>query len=895
VVRKAERIVTLTGEVTRPGAYQLLSGEGISELLGYYGDKPLASARTDLAQLTRRATADKPESESLLVDLESESLPELANGDTLRVPAREEYLPIVYLEGAISSEKSAATTNTAAAAAAPAADAKQADAGGDDYGTVRVSYRQGLLLSQAFKAYIENLSPKADLRKAYVVKSQSSAIVPVDLEKLLYAYDVKDDLELKANDRVVIPYASQGAYVTGEVRRSSWVEVTGRTRLSEALKDALTPYSQVRSVVIRSADGTEKSCDLFLADRKGDLSQDPLLRPGDIVNVARADRLVNVLGDVRRPGKYPLRADEGLRDLVNYYADGALESAKTDLVVVTRKATKDRPESESLVVDLSASALPDLYDGDEIMIPSRDEYLPVMYVEGAIRAGAPESPAAANGQSPLPGVPASVQESQSSALRSSISDDQKALLGTAIGNDVVTKNENATSTVQQASALSAAVETYGIKRIPLRKGQRVSFVARQLRESFSENASLKNAYIVRGAERIAVNVEKLLYAYDAKDDLELSPDDRLVIPFGGNEALVRGEVIKAMRVQVTSATRLVEVLKGNLTSMSSIRDVEVVSADGSSRNYDLFLVERKGDRSQNPPLRPGDIVEVKRLNRVVAILGEVNRPGTYQLLPGETLKQLVEEYAGGFTEKANLSRMTIVRYVSETNPMGEKLIVDYGVNQEYALNKYDAINVPPYQDLLPVVWFEGAVGVVGELKTAPQAAQRIPYTYFPGDMVSEAVLANRKLFSEVSDLKNAYVVRSGGPKKAVDLSRFLYDRSFSEDLRLEPNDVIVVPFRQFFVTVSGAVRSPGRYPYVPDRTWGYYVNLAGGFDTDRNVNEKVTVYDMAAKKMATSDRYVQPEDMIVAESNSFVYNMLKVASILSTAISLVALVISLLP
>ncbi len=90
------------------------------------------------------------------------------------------------------------------------------------------------------------------------------------------------------------------------------------------------------------------------------------------------------------------------------------------------------------------------------------------------------------------------------------------------------------------------------------------------------------------------------------------------------------------------------------------------------------------------------------------------------------------------------------------------------------------------------------------------------------------------------------------------------------------------------------MRYPGRYPYIPKRTWEYYVGLAGGFDTDRNSGQKIEIYDVKSNKVAIAGREIQPEDNIVAESNSFTYNMMKISSILSSVLSLTVLIISIL-
>lgn len=415
-----------------------------------------------------------------------------------------------------------------------------------------------------------------------------------------------------------------------------------------------------------------------------------------------------------------------------------------------------------------------------------------------------------------------------------------------------------------------------------------------MKDKILSSADLAHAFIIRkgNQDQNYIDLERLLYANDLRYDFELQPEDRIVIPFGSMSVFVTGEVTKSSWVTITGLTRLRDVIQPFLTRYSSIRDVTVKNQDGIEKTYDLFKADRYGDLSQDPLLRPGDEIRILPFKNLITIQGEVKRPGTYQLLPGEGLKELVERYADGFTEKANLSRLTIVHYLSETSPVGEKAQFDYTKNSNMSLRLYDEITVPSMQELLPVVWFEGAVGV-GSTGSTPETSQRTPYTFFPGETVSQAALANRKLFSAVSDLSNAYLLRSDGSKTKVNLARFIYDYDLAGDVALQPGDTIIVPFRQFFVSVSGAVRYPGRYPYIPDREWSYYIGLAGGFDTEKNSGQKITIYDAKSQKVDQANRMIQPEDNIVAASNSFTYQLMRISTILSTVLSLVAIIVNL--
>ncbi len=1072
-VAKAARIVVLSGEVNRPGAYELLAGEGLSELLSIQGGGLLEFAKRDRILLTRRASDGKPQGESLVLDAGASAAPALLDGDAVKVPSKEEFLPVVYVEGAVQKAEAAAVGTAGAAPAEP------------KYGEKRVMWRKGLLVSQTMAILMAGIPDQADYRSAMVVRAADTSVVKIDLERLLFAHDASLDLALEADDRVVLPFKVQAVFITGEVAKSGFAPVSGAQRLSEALKPFLLPSSSTRSVVVTSAEGVPAAYDLFRAERFGESAQDPLLRPGDSVAVAKATRVVNLAGEVNRPGTYELLPGEGLSELLSVQGAGLREFAKRDRILVTRRASDGKPSGESLVVDAGASGAqaadaPALLDGDTVTVPSREEFLPVVYVEGAMASGgygiqrvlwregllvsqalkpiAASLPAAADlrraklvrakdgaevqldlekllfafdpaldsvlgagdriilpygsrdvfvsGEAARSGwvqadgtlrlsqaikaflLPTS--STRAVALRSTdgketvydlfkaerfgqIAQDPVVAPGDAItlrraGRVVVLEGEvfrpgiyellptedfSALISVQGAGlrdtaqadrvqitrkasdtktaggialvdALSkdskaelfdgdkvrvpsmdeylpvvyiegAVTGEYSVQRVAWRDGMRVADLIRPLRDRIPATADLKKAFITKSSADVPVEVdlEKILYSYDPAYDPALEPEDRLVIPLGSMYVFVTGEVQKSVWVAITGLTRLRDIVSANLTRWSSTRDVAVKSRNGVEQRYDLFRAERYGDLTQDPFLRPGDVVTVNRLERLVTIGGEVRRPGTYQLLAGEGMKDLVERYADGFTEKANPTRIQVVRLLSAASAVGEKLQFDYKVAPDFSLNQYDSITVPAWQDLLPVAWFEGAIGV-GTGGATLESAKRVAYTFFPGETVSEAAQAMRKNFSEVSDLSASYISRKG-KRIAVDLSKYLYDRETLYDVALEANDVIVVPFRQFFVTVSGAVKLAGRYPYVPDRTWEYYVGLAGGFDSDKNSGDKVTIYDVASKKVVSKGRVIMPEDNIVADTNSFMYSLLKVTSVLSTAISLIALVISLLP
>ena len=75
--------------------------------------------------------------------------------------------------------------------------------------------------------------------------------------------------------------------------------------------------------------------------------------------------------------------------------------------------------------------------------------------------------------------------------------------------------------------------------------------------------------------------------------------------------------------------------------------------------------------ADDPYLRPGDVVTLFKADRTVTLAGAVYRPGTYQLLPGETLKNLIDFYGSGLTDTARTDIATLVRHLWRGRPMAQ--------------------------------------------------------------------------------------------------------------------------------------------------------------------------------------------------------------------------------
>jgi hypothetical protein len=263
-------------------------------------------------------------------------------------------------------------------------------------------------------------------------------------------------------------------------------------------------------------------------------------------------------------------------------------------------------------------------------------------------------------------------------------------------------------------------------------------------------------------------------------------------------------------------------------------------------------------------------------------------------LPGENLADLVTKYASNVTPTADPSRIELIRHVESETDSGDKIYLsEQDVSNNYPLQHLDEITIPSILDLIPVMFVEGAVRGEEALETAESnTANRITVRFNLGENYASLVQRNSAWFTAISDTRNAYLIR-GAERIPLNINPMLYDSSYRSQYFVERNDTLIIPFRQYFVSVAGAVAVPGRYSYIPDREWDYYVGLAGGFVKGRNAWDAVTIKDISGKVMKKSDA-ILPETVITAKTNAGLYYFNQYAPVFTTVLGLVSTLLSVL-
>lgn len=152
---------------------------------------------------------------------------------------------------------------------------------------------------------------------------------------------------------------------------------------------------------------------------------------------------------------------------------------------------------------------------------------------------------------------------------------------------------------------------------------------------------------------------------------------------------VLGEVVKRGPLYLEGRTTLLEIisLAGGPTA-DNVVQVEVVSADGSRRTYDLLSLTAA---DETVLVKAGDKIVLKP-GQVVYVEGEITRPGTVTMTDGLTVTQALA-LAGGPEEYANLRRVVIRR--ADGSQMKVNVVrIHKGLDDDPVLASDDHLLVP---------------------------------------------------------------------------------------------------------------------------------------------------------------------------------------------------------
>jgi polysaccharide export outer membrane protein len=301
-----------------------------------------------------------------------------------------------------------------------------------------------------------------------------------------------------------------------------------------------------------------------------------------------------------------------------------------------------------------------------------------------------------------------------------------------------------------------------------------------------------------------------------------------------NQVYVLGEVEQAGSYLLSSMATTLNAIyaAGGPSSSGSLRQV-LVKRDGKTvATVDLYDYLVRGDASKDVRLEGGDIVFVQPVGLRARVIGEVLRPGTYELKPTETLADVIA-LAGGFSANAGQRRVQIERTqvnAQRTADGRERTTLDIasedlanGGGRTVNIMSGDVVRVFPVNERVRNtvriegnVWNPGPQGIAAG--TTLSQALRLAGGPKPDTYLGQVLIS--RLSSDSSRTQMRAVLRDS-------------TGAVLNDFALREDDIVQVfsltDFRpDRYVAIGGAVKQGGRFPYRRGMTMRDLVLLGGG-------------------------------------------------------------------
>lgn len=288
------------------------------------------------------------------------------------------------------------------------------------------------------------------------------------------------------------------------------------------------------------------------------------------------------------------------------------------------------------------------------------------------------------------------------------------------------------------------------------------------------------------------------------------------------KVILTGEIVKPGTYTLPSLANVFNALysSGGPTLNGSFRTIELIRGGKKIATLDIYDFLMKGEMDDNTRLQDQDIIRVPVYQSRIEIVGEVKRPGIFELRSGESFKDLLN-FAGDFTENAFRARVKVLK-----NTEIERKIVDISSDKfsEYNPSTGDKYFVDRVLErFVNRVSIEGAVFRPGA------------YELEPGLTISQLVRKAEGLKEDAFG-QRAFITRLKPDNQteliAFDLSGIL--NGSVKDIPLLREDVINIASifdlkEEYKVSIDGEVRQPGLFDYAEKMTLEELIIKAGGF------------------------------------------------------------------
>ncbi|MFT5104239.1 MAG: protein involved in polysaccharide export with SLBB domain, partial [Candidatus Latescibacterota bacterium] len=376
-------------------------------------------------------------------------------------------------------------------------------------------------------------------------------------------------------------------------------------------------------------------------------------------------------------------------------------------------------------------------------------------------------------------------------------------------------------------------------------------------------ASLRNIEIRSSGKKRILDVYEFMIDPKKQYNFYLSNNDLIYIPkFKKRVSVTGGGIRRGASYELKSSENYNEAVRwagGYATSIYGglVQHIYTENGEQAIKDYELSTIE-----AADLKLNDGDQLifhsSLKGYDNYVSITGAVRHPGNFELMDNMKLSDVLEKAR---LEKESYNQMA---YLTRKNTDGTFQLKRVYVEDVLA-NPSSEKNIPLQHEDRIVLYTKSQF--VDNYNFTISGAVRSGGTHFwdPSKTITlyDAIMMSRGFQSAATPF--GYIISSppGQPLKreyqVVDLKTAFENPESSANIIINPSDRIVVPsstsyMDQYYVKISGAVRSPGQYVFDSTLSFKDILVMAGGLKMEAASN-KIDIFRLKVEKNEPTETY----------------------------------------
>lgn len=367
-------------------------------------------------------------------------------------------------------------------------------------------------------------------------------------------------------------------------------------------------------------------------------------------------------------------------------------------------------------------------------------------------------------------------------------------------------------------------------------------------------------------------------------------------------------------------------MAGGINEDGSYRSIDLVRNGKVIDNFDLYDVFINGKFTFKNRLRSGDSIVVNPQANIVTAISGVRRPGLYEMLPNESIDQLIA-FANGLSQTADISK---VRLHSFVNGKLETFIMDYDLLIKKKNQNNDSIVIS--ENKFNTIEILGAVKYPGSYKISKGATlsslleiaggyedYAYPFGGFLNNIQTKEInkLAKDRIYKQfiqnIIESPQVNIEKDTLPlilhelKNTPDVGRIIAEFNLDIikdnpklDTILQDGDEILIPSVTQQVFVYGEVMQSGAVRYSANKSVSYYIENSGGLtktaEEDNifivNPNGETQLTKITRSKLLGSlnnENLIYPGSIIFIPRTSDITNRTQLAAVWAPILSSFAL------